>query len=206
MKDIILDRIKKGGFNLPKVLERIDQMYIEEKITLEEKQSLENEARVNAEPEGSFASPQAQIDALGKLVKEFKVTMKDLEDEIVEIKKELSKLKTKIENIQIQKPEETPEETPEEPETPVEPEVPMEPEVVVYPEYVQPLGSHDAYNTGDKISYNGKNYECVIDNCVWNPTTYPAAWQEIIVEEVIPEPEVPVEPEVPEENEENIEE
>lgn len=57
MKDIILDRIKKGGFNLPKVLERIDQMYIEEKITLEEKQSLENEARVNAEPEGSFASP-----------------------------------------------------------------------------------------------------------------------------------------------------
>ena len=33
MKDIILDRIKKGGFNLPKVLERIDQMYIEEKIT-----------------------------------------------------------------------------------------------------------------------------------------------------------------------------
>lgn len=200
MKDIILDRIKKGGFNLPKVLERIDQMYIEEKITLEEKQSLENEARVNAEPEGSFASPQAQIDALGKIVKKFKVTMEDLENEVIEIKKEISKLKDKIENIQIEKPEETPEETPE------EPEIPVEPEVVVYPEYVQPLGSHDAYNTGDKISYNGKNYECVIDNCVWNPATYPAAWQEIIVEEVIPEPETPVEPEVPEENEENIEE
>ena len=201
MKDIILDRIKKGGFNLPKVLERIDQMYIEEKITLEEKQNLENEARVNAEPEGSFASPQAQIDALGKLVKKLENAIKNLENEFSEIKKNQTTVQP-----------ETPEETPEEPETPVEPEVPMEPEVVVYPEYVQPLGSHDAYNTGDKISYNGKNYECVIDNCVWNPTTYPAAWQEIIVEEVIPEPEVPVEPEtpvepeVPEENEENIEE
>lgn len=178
MKDIILDRIKKGGFNLPKVLERIDQMYIEEKITLEEKQSLENEARVNAEPEGSFASPQAQIDALGKLVKKLENTVKNLENEISEIKK----------NQTIVQPE-NPEETPE--------EIPTEPEVIVYPEYVQPLGSHDAYNTGDKISYNGKNYECVIDNCVWNPATYPAAWQEIIVEEVIPEPE---------ENEENIEE
>lgn len=177
MKDIILDRIKKGGFNLPKVLERIDQMYIEEKITLEEKQSLENEARVNAEPEGSFASPQAQIDALGKLVKKLENTVKNLENEISEIKKNQA-------TVQPENPEETPE------------EIPTEPEVIVYPEYIQPLGSHDAYNTGDKISYNGKNYECVIDNCVWNPTTYPAAWQEII-----PESETPVEPEVPEEEE-----
>lgn len=159
MKDIILDRIKKGGFNLPKVLERIDQMYIEEKITLEEKQSLENEARVNAEPEGSFASPQAQIDALGKLVKKLENTVKNLENEISKIKKN-----------QATKPEEIPE------------KIPTEPEVIVYPEYVQPLGSHDAYQTGDKISYNGKNYECVINNCVWNPTTYPAAWKEITAE------------------------
>lgn len=192
MKDIILDRIKKGGFNLPKVLERIDQMYIEEKITLDEKQSLENEARVNAEPEGSFASPQAQIDALGKIVKKLENTVKNLENEISEIKKNQT-------TVQPETPEETPEEIPgETPETPDVPETPVDPEIVVYPEYVQPLGSHDAYQTGDKISYNGKNYECLIDNCVWNPTTYPAAWQEITedsVEEVIPEPEVPEEEE-----------
>lgn len=157
MKNIILDRIKKGGFNLPKVLERIDQMYIEEKITLDEKQELENEARVNAEPEGSFASPQAQIDDLGKLLKKLENTVKNLENEISKIKKN-----------QATKPEEIPE------------KIPTEPEVIVYPEYVQPLGSHDAYMTGDKISYNGKNYECLIDNCVWNPTTYPAAWKEIV--------------------------
>ena len=26
-----------------------------------------------------------------------------------------------------------------------------------YPEWVQPTGAHDAYNTGDKVSYNGKH-------------------------------------------------
>lgn len=164
MKDIILDRIKKGGFNLPKVLERIDQMYIEEKITLEEKQSLENEARVNAEPEGSFASPQAQIDALGKIVKKLENTVKKLENEISEIKKNQTIVQPEI-------PGETPEEIPEES---------IIPETEQYPEYVQPLGSHDAYMTGNKISYNGKKYECLIDNCVWNPITYPAAWKEIV--------------------------
>lgn len=60
---------------------------------------------------------------------------------------------------------------------------PSEDEEVIeneYPEYKQPLGSHDAYNIGDKITYNGIKYECLIDNCVWTPITYPDAWQEIV--------------------------
>lgn len=48
-----------------------------------------------------------------------------------------------------------------------------------YPEYVQPTGAHDAYNTGDKITYNGNKYECVMDNCVWNPDIYPQGWKEV---------------------------
>lgn len=35
------------------------------------------------------------------------------------------------------------------------PEEPTEPEEE-YPEYVAPSGAHDAYNTGDKITYKGK--------------------------------------------------
>lgn len=49
-----------------------------------------------------------------------------------------------------------------------------------YPEYVQPTGAHDAYNTGDKITYNGKKYICKMDGCVWNPDTYPAGWEEVV--------------------------
>ncbi len=51
-----------------------------------------------------------------------------------------------------------------------------------YPEYVQPTGAHDSYKTGDKITYNGKKYICKMDNCVWSPDTYPAAWKEVTEE------------------------
>ena len=48
-----------------------------------------------------------------------------------------------------------------------------------YPEYVQPTGGHDAYKVGDKITYKGKKYECLIGGCVWNPDGYPQGWKEI---------------------------
>ena len=38
------------------------------------------------------------------------------------------------------------------------------------------------YYAGDKISFNGKNYECVAPQgvvCVWNPNDYPTYWKEI---------------------------
>lgn len=56
-----------------------------------------------------------------------------------------------------------------------EPPEPPEPEE--WPEYVQPTGAHDAYNTGDKITYNGQHYICKMDGCVWNPDDYPAGWE-----------------------------
>ncbi len=41
-----------------------------------------------------------------------------------------------------------------------------------YPEWVQPTGAHDAYNTGDKVSYNGKRYVCTIDANTYAPDVY----------------------------------
>ena len=58
------------------------------------------------------------------------------------------------------------------------PEEPSEP-VEEYPEYVKPTGAHDAYKIGDKITYNGKHYECIFDGCVWNPEEYPQGWKEV---------------------------
>ena len=51
-----------------------------------------------------------------------------------------------------------------------------------YPEYVQPTGAHDAYNVGDKITYNDKKYICQINGCVWTPDAYPQGWQEVVEE------------------------
>lgn len=46
-----------------------------------------------------------------------------------------------------------------------------------WPEYVQPTGAHNAYNTGDKITFNGNHYICQMDGCVWSPAEYPTAWR-----------------------------
>ena len=58
-----------------------------------------------------------------------------------------------------------------------------------WPAWVQPTGAHDAYNTGDKVTYNGRRYVCQMDACVWSPTDYPAGWQEYVAPTPDPEPE-----------------
>ena len=49
-----------------------------------------------------------------------------------------------------------------------------------WPEFVQPTGAHDAYNKGDKVTFEGKHYISLIDGNVYSPTAYPAGWKEII--------------------------
>lgn len=39
--------------------------------------------------------------------------------------------------------------------------------------------STNPYMKGDKVRYNGKIYESVIDNNVWSPEAYPQGWKEI---------------------------
>ena len=45
-----------------------------------------------------------------------------------------------------------------------------------YPEWVQPTGAHDAYNIGDKVTYNGQHYVCTSDGNVYAPDVY--GWKE----------------------------
>lgn len=45
-------------------------------------------------------------------------------------------------------------------------------------EWEQP-DSTNPYMTGDRVTYNGKTYESLIDNNVWSPDAYPAGWSEI---------------------------
>lgn len=46
-----------------------------------------------------------------------------------------------------------------------------------WPEFVQPISAETAYNTGDKVTFEGEHYICVMNNCTWSPTAYPAAWE-----------------------------
>lgn len=46
-----------------------------------------------------------------------------------------------------------------------------------YPVWSQPTGSHDAYNTGDIVDYNGTLYKSLIDGNVYSPDAYPQGWE-----------------------------
>ena len=46
-----------------------------------------------------------------------------------------------------------------------------------YPIWSKPSGSHDAYNIGDIVDYNGTLYQSLIDGNVYSPEEYPSGWK-----------------------------
>lgn len=56
---------------------------------------------------------------------------------------------------------------------------PETPPAETIPEFVQPTGAHDAYKKGDKVKFEGKIYQSLIDNNAYSPSEYPAGWKEI---------------------------
>lgn len=153
MYEIIKNVILSKDFKLEDILNKIDTIWLQGKITEEEKLELIDMARENALAENSYKPLQEQLNNLYKAFDNFKE----------EVNARLNTLEGK----------EDVEELPTEPTETVEDE---------YPKYVQPSGAHDAYNIGDKITYNGKKYICKIKGCVWNPDVYPAGWQEVVEE------------------------
>ena len=53
------------------------------------------------------------------------------------------------------------------------------PDPDVIPDWEQP-DSTNAYKKGDKVRFDGKIYESLIDNNVWSPAAYPAGWREVV--------------------------
>ena len=45
-----------------------------------------------------------------------------------------------------------------------------------WPAWSQPVGAHDAYAKGDKVSHNGKHWTSSVDSNVWEPGVY--GWTE----------------------------
>ena len=51
-------------------------------------------------------------------------------------------------------------------------------EQVDIPDWVQP-DSTNPYMIGDKVKFEGKVYQSLIDNNVWSPSDYPQGWEEV---------------------------
>ena len=47
-----------------------------------------------------------------------------------------------------------------------------------WPAWSQPIGAHDAYNAGDKVSFDGKHWTSDTDGNVWQPGAY--GWTEVV--------------------------
>ena len=56
---------------------------------------------------------------------------------------------------------------------------PETPPTETIPDFVQPTGAHDAYKKGDKVRFEGKIYESLIDANTYSPSAYPAGWKEV---------------------------
>ena len=154
MFEIFKNVINNGLYDLRDMLDKIEESYIKSSITKEEKEQLEEMSRTNAKAVNSYEDIQKRIDEVSEKL--------DLLEETVNANaKGMSALKDAIEKLGGIIDEPTP--------YPVE----------EYPEYVQPTGAHDAYKIGDKITFEGDKYECQMDNCVWSPIEYPAAWKKV---------------------------
>ncbi len=47
----------------------------------------------------------------------------------------------------------------------------------IIPDWQQP-SSTNSYQKGDRVRFEGKVYESLVDGNVWSPADYPAGWQE----------------------------
>lgn len=52
-------------------------------------------------------------------------------------------------------------------------------EVEIIPDFVKPTGAHDSYMIGDKVQFEKKTYESVVDNNTYSPTEYAQGWKEV---------------------------
>lgn len=59
------------------------------------------------------------------------------------------------------------------------PDDPPPPALPDAPRFVLPTGAHDAYAKGDRVTFEGAVYECLINACTWSPAAYPQAWKKV---------------------------
>lgn len=145
MKELFINVINNGDYSLRDMLKKINERHINNDLTDEEKNELEEMARNNAKAINDYAPIEERLEEAFRRIEALESKVKALE------------------GTETDEPVEGEEEVVEE-----------------YPEYVQPLGSHDAYKIGDKITFNGKRYVSLIDGNNWTPLVYPQGWEEVV--------------------------
>lgn len=148
MKELFINVINNGDYELRDILFKINTEYVKGNLTYEDMVELEDLARNNANPINSYVPIEVRLEEAFRIIEELENKVKTLEAT-----------------------ETKPSEGTNEPSE----------EVVIeeYPEYKQPMGAHDSYKIGDKVTFNGKKYVSLIDGNNWSPSVYPQGWEEV---------------------------
>lgn len=155
MFDIIKNVITAGGYDLEKLLYKIDVYHLEDKLTDEQRTELVAMARAQADPHSSYGQWQDVIDGLAERLRKTDETVAALAERVAA-----------LESGNVNPPDPPPE----------QPQLNSN-GTEWWSEYVPPTGAHNMYNKGDKITFKGERYISKENGNVWSPFAYPAYWE-----------------------------
>lgn len=159
MYEIVKNVIESKKYALDDMLKKIDTLWVQGDITEEQRKELTALAQANADPEQSNAPLQTQVNELAKQIGELKETVTALGATVQKIKETVESGGTVV-------PEPEPEPQEE------------------YPAWEPYSGIPPVkWQKGSKCSHNGKKWESMVDNNVWEPGAFgvgPEIWKEVV--------------------------
>ena len=159
MYDVIKNVIESGRYELNDMLKKIDTIWIQGDITEEQKKELVMVAQANADPSQSNGKLQEQIEEISKKQIALEETVRALSATVQKIKETVESGGTVVPEPEPQPQEEYPAWEPYNGIPPVK------------------------YQVGSKVSHNGKKWESMVANNVWEPGAFgvdESIWKEIV--------------------------
>ena len=159
MYEIFKSVIASKSYNLEEMIKKINIRWVEDILTEEQREELITMAQANADPSQSNAPLQKQIEEISKK----QIT---LEDTVEKLRAMVQKIKETVESGGTVVPD---------------PEPPITEEYPAWEPYngIPPV----PYQVGSKVTHNGKKWESMVPNNVWEPGAFGVdqnIWKEVV--------------------------
>lgn len=159
MYEIFKSVIASKSYNLEEMIKKINIRWVEDILTEEQREELIALAQTNADPSQSNAPLQKQIEEISK-------KQIALEDTVEKLRAMVQKIKETVESGGTVVPE---------------PEPPITEEYPAWKPYngIPPV----PYQIGSKVTHNGKKWESMVANNVWEPGAFGVdqnIWKEVV--------------------------
>lgn len=159
MYEIFKSVITSKSYNLEQMIKKINTRWVEGTLTEEQREELIALAQTNADPSQSNAPLQKQIEEISK-------KQIALEDTVEKLSATVQKIKETVESGGTVVPD---------------PEPPVTEEYPAWEPYngIPPV----PYQVGSKVTHNGKKWESMVPNNVWEPGVFGVdqnIWKEVV--------------------------